>query len=290
MKNFSVIGHQIGDAYRGVVSLFSNVQAESTFASSGTLTTEEFLAAGDQLVFRFPTWEWAPASNKGLEKPYLPTGKQYLITRKVPCLGRVRDLESVFQQSTEEHTEHGWLMAGLVEHERREEKSHVFASSVSASTSATASDPAPSISEFADLDAILLREAENDGKTTSSSGSLRCRTYDLSITWDKYYQTPRLWLFGYDENGHPLKDAEIYQDVLSNYASKTVTVDAHPATGVRTASIHPCQHAKMMLQVINDWKANKHPVRPDLSLFVFLKFISGVVPTINYDFTMDIDM
>eukprot|EP01055_Gregarina_sp_Pseudo9_P001014 Gregarina_sp_Pseudo_9__1013@NODE_1655_length_1421_cov_90_128075_g1535_i0_p1_GENE_NODE_1655_length_1421_cov_90_128075_g1535_i0NODE_1655_length_1421_cov_90_128075_g1535_i0_p1_ORF_typecomplete_len284_score54_79Autophagy_N/PF03986_13/3_6e32Autophagy_act_C/PF03987_15/1_7e06_NODE_1655_length_1421_cov_90_128075_g1535_i05021353 len=25
------------------------------------------------------------------------------------------------------------------------------------------------------------------------------RSYDLSITYDKYYQSPRLWLFGYDE-------------------------------------------------------------------------------------------
>lgn len=28
---------------------------------------------------------------------------------------------------------------------------------------------------------------------------LRTRTYDLHITYDKYYQTPRLWLIGYDE-------------------------------------------------------------------------------------------
>lgn len=25
------------------------------------------------------------------------------------------------------------------------------------------------------------------------------RTYDLSITYDKHHQTPRMWLFGYDE-------------------------------------------------------------------------------------------
>ena len=25
------------------------------------------------------------------------------------------------------------------------------------------------------------------------------RTYDLMITYDRYYQTPRLWLYGYDE-------------------------------------------------------------------------------------------
>ena len=30
--------------------------------------------------------------------------------------------------------------------------------------------------------------------------------------------------------------------------------------------------------------------RHDLALFVFLKFISSIVPTIDYDFTMDIDM
>lgn len=28
---------------------------------------------------------------------------------------------------------------------------------------------------------------------------LQVRTYDVFITYDKYYQTPRLWLFGYDE-------------------------------------------------------------------------------------------
>jgi len=33
----------------------------------------------------------------------------------------------------------------------------------------------------------------------SDSGVLQTRTYDLNITYDKYYQTPRLWLYGYDE-------------------------------------------------------------------------------------------
>lgn len=28
---------------------------------------------------------------------------------------------------------------------------------------------------------------------------LQTRTYDLNITYDKYYQTPRLWLSGHDE-------------------------------------------------------------------------------------------
>lgn len=36
-------------------------------------------------------------------------------------------------------------------------------------------------------------------KSYEEEGIEQTRTYDLNITYDKYYQTPRLWLFGYDE-------------------------------------------------------------------------------------------
>ena len=32
---------------------------------------------------------------------------------------------------------------------------------------------------------------------------LQVRTYDVMITYDKYYQTPRIWLLGYDEVTFP---------------------------------------------------------------------------------------
>lgn len=32
-----------------------------------------------------------------------------------------------------------------------------------------------------------------------SDNLVQVRTYDCSITYDKYYQTPRMWLLGYDE-------------------------------------------------------------------------------------------
>ena len=102
------------------------------------------------------------------------------------------------------------------------------------------------------------------------SDIVRTRSYDLTVTYDKYYQTPRLWLFGYDEvrcgqrpnkqptslslslsrvcvcvcvcqNGVPLKPEQIFEDVMTQYATKTVTVDPHPCTGIPTASIHPCR-------------------------------------------------
>lgn len=45
----------------------------------------------------------------------------------------------------------------------------------------------------------LLIQAALDVKQVSTSDIIQTRTYDLSITYDKYYQTPRLWLTGYNE-------------------------------------------------------------------------------------------
>lgn len=44
-------------------------------------------------------------------------------------------------------------------------------------------------------------------------GILRTRTYDLNITYDNFYRTPRLWLFGYDERQRPLSEEDTYEDV-----------------------------------------------------------------------------
>lgn len=41
--------------------------------------------------------------------------------------------------------------------------------------------------------------SEKKLSTTSVDDILKTRTYDLHITYDKFYQTPRLWLYGYNE-------------------------------------------------------------------------------------------
>lgn len=49
--------------------------------------------------------------------------------------------------------------------------------------------------------AIVYPEKKKDKEISSSSfdAILKTRTYDLHITYDKFYQTPRLWLYGYNE-------------------------------------------------------------------------------------------
>lgn len=63
----------------------------STFRKTGEITAEEFLAAGDYLVFKFPSWSWADADPISKRVSYLPPGKQFLVTRHVPCHRRLND-------------------------------------------------------------------------------------------------------------------------------------------------------------------------------------------------------
>lgn len=61
----------------------------STFRTTGQITPEEFVHAGDYIVYKFPTWSWADASPTTKRVSYLPAGKQYLVTRGVPCHRRL---------------------------------------------------------------------------------------------------------------------------------------------------------------------------------------------------------
>lgn len=56
----------------------------------------------------------------------------------------------------------------------------------------------------------------------------KIRKYDLSITYDFYTRTPRLWLSGYGENGELLSKEEMYEDIMGDYSDKTVTMEEHP--------------------------------------------------------------
>jgi len=58
MNSLFEIGHKMGNAFRDTAAAVTPVLTESKFLTDGVLTPEEFLAAGDQLVFKFPSWQW----------------------------------------------------------------------------------------------------------------------------------------------------------------------------------------------------------------------------------------
>lgn len=67
------------------------VSRTSTFRNTGQITPEEFVLAGDYLVYKFPTWSWSDASSPAKRVSYLPNDKQFLVTRGVPCHRRLND-------------------------------------------------------------------------------------------------------------------------------------------------------------------------------------------------------
>ncbi|KAK0533429.1 E2-like enzyme [Tilletia horrida] len=314
------------------------VLRESKFKEHGRITPEEFVIAGDFLSYKFPTWSWS-AGEASKTRDFLPADKQYLISRGVPCLRRVSQMESAALGKAgpggDKEGEHiidfgdggkddeGWLATHYDSSNSKPEEREIadipdsepagadalspaqedaIASRVAGisvgGTSAPAAAAAPTVPAAAGDDEIgdipdmddeddLAGmgggvEEEEDAATapqpaaaapaaSAASGSaaagagaapvsdnlLSVRTYDCLITYDKFYQTPRMWLVGYDEHGAPLKPAQIFEDVSSDYAQKTVTIEPFPhAANMSTASVHPCRHASVMKKIIERMNAS----------------------------------
>ena len=126
-----------------------------------------------------------------------------------------------------------------------------------------------------------FEKIDYDTNSGNLAGFVACRRYDISITYDNYYRTPRVWLKGQNEFGTPMNSHEIFEDIMDEYKNRTVTLERHPYfSGGLHVSIHPCKHAdtmKLFIKMSN--------LQPHMYMFTFLKFVGSVVPTINYDFT-----
>ncbi|KAJ2598642.1 E2-like enzyme [Coemansia sp. RSA 1722] len=325
------------------------VLKNSKFKETGVLTPEEFVLAGDYLVFKCPTWSWAPG-NPNKRREYLPADKQFLITRNVPCLRRAEQMVFGLDDGLEQVGEDGWVSAyaghkgvSAQDDDDIEEIGDIEESDVQIPSAKEIERLTKGIEEVEistnekDLDTPLGQAAEENEDEiedipsdiedipdiddelegfgsvedsdpaaaaaasaskpdTETAGEvedkiLRTRTYDISITYDKYYQTPRVWLFGYDEQGKPLTTRQIFEDISEDHAKKTVTIETHPHLGVQQASIHPCKHAHVMKKIIERAvDSGRREIRVDQYLVIFLKFMSSVLPTIEYDYTMSTDI
>jgi len=264
--------HAIHSVFKGVAEYFTPVLQSSNFKKKGVLTPEEFVEAGDQLVYKCRTWHWAPGKENCL-KPYLPKDKQYLITRNVPSLKRATDYalndakEQVVENDDGKDADGGWVETHVKSDTKKdigddkkseeavdldfetvpnkqnngvggEEKSNINKDGKVVEKADQENggaeedeDDIPDMDEFEednlvepDPGMLLTNNIIENGGTTSkdqknktvgpsgpniSNGGIlrvseppednieRTRTYDISITYDKYYRTPRIFLFGY---------------------------------------------------------------------------------------------
>lgn len=281
-----------------VAEYFTPILKESKFQETGVLTPDEFVAAGDHLVHHCPTWQWASGDEASI-KDYLPKEKQFLITRNVPCYKRCSQMEYASEQEKVLEDEGGWVDTHhFAEKDFNEKVSEMRLEDANPdSKDSNGSDneddqEAVDMEEF--IDSGMIDSAAVDVKTSKSEGATsggeieNVRTYDLNITYDKYYQTPRLWLFGYDESRKALSVDEMYEDFSADHANKTITMEAHPhLPGPPQASVHPCRHAQVMKKLIDQIVEGGGELGVHMYLIVFLKFVQAIIPTIEYDFTQN---
>ncbi|AEO65010.1 86974014-90f1-477f-b6de-19efc8452303 [Thermothielavioides terrestris] len=228
----------------------------STFRSTGEITPEEFLAAGDYLVFKFPSWSWADAETPSKRISHLPPGKQYLVTRHVPCHRRLNDdfagdagHEESVVEGGKNSDDDGWLRTGGLTSSQplkvREVRTVDDAGNVG-DREVIEDDDIPDMEDEEDDEAII-RDAEGDGKNSGR------RTYSLYIMYSPWYRTPRMYMSGYQPNGEPLPPHLMMEDIVGDYKDKTVTLEDFPffANPVKMASIHPCKHASVMKTLLD---------------------------------------
>ncbi|KAJ7594529.1 putative E2-like enzyme [Mycena floridula] len=349
--------HAITQQFWAVRDYLSPVLKDSKFKEHGRINPEEFVAAGDHLAYKFPVWTWEKG-DASKARDYLPPDKQYLVTRGVPCLRRATSLAYTdADEDAERLLSFGdsspgdgdeWVEthagrkadvdnvanAGEIDDIPDLDASAEVASGMDAMHLQAGAVPAdiPDMDDIPDMEEDDLEAGDDEATAPTIDASqvevakgnlLQVRTYDVMITYDKYYQTPRIWLIGYDENRRPLTPPQIFQDISADHALKTVTIEAFPhSTSLQAASVHPCKHASVMKKVIErmnnsvvaeqiaqtkskdgkkKWGFGKKggkddkPVageeeevegmRVDFYLVVFLKFIASIVPTIEVDST-----
>eukprot|EP00271_Cylindrocystis_brebissonii_P018922 TRINITY_DN5523_c3_g1_i1.p1 TRINITY_DN5523_c3_g1~~TRINITY_DN5523_c3_g1_i1.p1 ORF type:complete len:317 (+),score=54.90 TRINITY_DN5523_c3_g1_i1:286-1236(+) len=311
MSTITDVKHRLHEAFKSTVEQFTSARSKTAFRELGVLTPEEFVAAGDNLVEKCATWSWEAGDPKR-SKSFLPAQKQFLMTRNVPCLKRAGALEEEYVTSggdqAVDDVDEGWTAthghptvgrsseAGLPSMDSGSVEVHEIRVDDDDDD-----DDVPDMTMDGGPDGSNLVEGTDEATLPAQphymvavepdeSNILRTRTYDLTITYDKFYQTPRIWLFGYDEQREPLQAEQVFEDVSQDHAKKTVTIDDHPNLPGKFASVHPCRHGAVMKKIVDELASRGGEPRVDQYLFIFLKFIASIVPTIEYDYTIDFDM
>jgi ubiquitin-like-conjugating enzyme ATG3 len=141
-----------------------------------------------------------------------------------------------------------------------------------------------------DPSVAIIKPVEKAEPTSPEDSVVHTRTYDLHIVYNKYYQTPHLFLIGYDkdENRKLLSVEEMFEDVSQDNAKKTVTMEQHPHLGPSMLAVHPCRHSDLMKKFINIAEEGGNELSVHSYLIIFLKFVQSVIPTINYDYSQNI--
>ena len=160
---------------------------------------------GSKYLIEANCCRWQGCDDPKKRDDRFPADKQFLITRQVPCQKRIKEIESSAVGMREIEVEDGWVEAAKPEgsddevvdmdaqvvslkEEEKVEEEEVF------DMDAMMEEGGDNI--FAQGNYIVKNEDEDDNMADNTQS---VRKYDMTITYDFYHQTPRLWFLGYSE-------------------------------------------------------------------------------------------
>ncbi|CCH58041.1 hypothetical protein TBLA_0A02420 [Henningerozyma blattae CBS 6284] len=233
----------------------------STFQTTGQITPNEFVKAGDYLTSMFPTWYWNKATNDVSFRDFLPKDRQFLVSRKVVCNKRAPDsannttdgltreiiIDSEINDGKSD--EDGWLLEETISKKPEGTDSQSNAKidqSNEKNLHSNSVNAAPlDIDEM--MKGMALEDGEEDDIVEVPVDSSR-RYYDLYITYSTSYRTPKMYIVGFNNDGSPLTPDQMFEDISPDYRTKTATIEKLPflKKSIPSVSIHPCKHANVM--------------------------------------------
>ena len=259
--------------YKNIAENVLPTLKKNDFSKTGLLTPKEFIIAGDYLVNKFPIWRWSSA-RKHKRVDYLPPDKQFLILKNIAYLDN--QLMPNLKKTHKDNFDNEWNIYKLSEFE---EKNMIDSD----------------YSDYSDSDESenSSQEKFTDDFKDINKNTVSTKTYDVTITYDNYYRTPKIWFFGYTKIGMPMPYDKMLQDFSENHKKITVTVDKHPFLKVHCVNVHPCRHSDVMKSIIkikntNTNKMNKNKVLLEHYFIYFLKFVACIVPNMDFDFTISL--
>lgn len=240
--------------YINTINNISPLKKESNI-NEGILTPDEFIMGGNALISKNNNWNWC-SKDKNSAVDYLPEDKQYLICKELKS-NNYNDiyLDKLDDDNDNDNNNDNWntikkIMDDLPEFKYSQNE----------------------IDDEIDPTVVTI-DIKNNNESDEN------RFYNIIITYDKYYQTPHVWLYGNSIDGTPLSIEVMSKDISSEHINKTATF-VNTQFNTLCISIHPCNHSTIMKKIITQLLDNGRTFTIDDYFVLFLKFITTIIPNI----------
>ncbi len=238
--------NHIFNQYKKIAEKIIPELSENNFIKTGLLTKSQFIKAGDYLIQNNPEWSWITSGKK----------KTNVLIYKNIIYNNCNN----YTQDTQDGNDWNVYSNQKIDTQQNDSNN----------------------------DELMKLEEElesSDDEKVPTINNLKKKIYDITITYDTYYRTPRIWFHCYNYYNQPLTNQSILNDFSIEHTGVSIKIETHPHYDIECVSVHPCKHSEVMKKLIKiELENNKNIVVKHYFIY-FLKFVSCIFPNMNFDFT-----